>query len=200
MERKNPAATAVPITPATLGPMACIRRKFLGSASAPILWLTLAAIGTAETPAEPMRGLIFSLRKRFISFAKSNPPTVLNEKATNPKANTSRAWGLKKLSPDIVAPTDTPRKIVTIFMSSFWAALVNLFTTPDSLKRLPIMNMAISGAIGGTMRQIISVAARGKRILSDRETGRSWCMIMVRSFLVVSSFIIGGWMMGTIDM
>ena len=30
-----PAATAVPITPATFGPIACIRRKFVGSASAP---------------------------------------------------------------------------------------------------------------------------------------------------------------------
>ena len=32
---KVPAATAVPITPATFGPMACISRKFVGSASAP---------------------------------------------------------------------------------------------------------------------------------------------------------------------
>ena len=30
-----PAATAVPITPATFGPIACIRRKLLGSASEP---------------------------------------------------------------------------------------------------------------------------------------------------------------------
>ena len=32
---KVPAATAVPITPATLGPIACISRKLVGSASAP---------------------------------------------------------------------------------------------------------------------------------------------------------------------
>ena len=32
---KVPAATAVPITPATFGPMACISRKLVGSASAP---------------------------------------------------------------------------------------------------------------------------------------------------------------------
>ena len=34
---KVPAATAVPITPATFGPIACISRKLVGSASAPHL-------------------------------------------------------------------------------------------------------------------------------------------------------------------
>ena len=51
-----PAATAVPITPATFGPIACMSRKFVGSASAPTFWDTRAAIGTADTPAEPMSG------------------------------------------------------------------------------------------------------------------------------------------------
>ena len=50
-----PAATAVPMTPATFGPMACMRRKLPGFAFAPTTWLTRAAIGTAETPAEPIR-------------------------------------------------------------------------------------------------------------------------------------------------
>lgn len=44
---------------ATFGPIACIRRKFVGSASAPTFWDTRAAIGTADTPAEPISGLIF---------------------------------------------------------------------------------------------------------------------------------------------
>ena len=56
---KHPAATAVPMTPATFGPMACISRKLVGSASAPTFWDTLAAIGTADTPADPISGLIF---------------------------------------------------------------------------------------------------------------------------------------------
>ena len=54
-----PAATAVPITPATFGPIACISRKFVGSASAPTFWDTRAAIGTADTPAEPINGFTF---------------------------------------------------------------------------------------------------------------------------------------------
>ena len=37
-----PAATAVPITPATFGPIACIKRKFVGSASEPTFWDTRA--------------------------------------------------------------------------------------------------------------------------------------------------------------
>ena len=50
-----PAAIADPITPATLGPIACIRRKLFESASRPTLLETRAAIGTAETPAEPAK-------------------------------------------------------------------------------------------------------------------------------------------------
>ena len=46
---KHPAATAVPITPATFGPIACMSRKFVGSSSAPTFWDTRAAIGTADT-------------------------------------------------------------------------------------------------------------------------------------------------------
>ena len=33
MPKNMPAATAVPITPAMFGPMACINKKFLGFAS-----------------------------------------------------------------------------------------------------------------------------------------------------------------------
>lgn len=54
----TPAATAEPMTPATLGPMACMSRKLCGLASRPTLFDTRAAIGTAETPAEPISGLI----------------------------------------------------------------------------------------------------------------------------------------------
>jgi hypothetical protein len=84
MDKNNPAAVAVPMTPATLGPMACIKRKLVGLACCPTFWETLAAMGTAETPADPIRGLIFSLRKRLKSFARSTPPKVLKEKATSP--------------------------------------------------------------------------------------------------------------------
>ena len=61
-----PAAIAEPITPATLGPIACIRRKLFESASRPTLLETRAAIGTAETPAEPINGLIIFLLNQLV--------------------------------------------------------------------------------------------------------------------------------------
>src|SRR5690606_18866831 len=71
-----PAATAEPITPATFGPMACISRKFCGLDSSPTLFETRAAIGTADTPADPIRGLILCWLNRFISLAISTPAAV----------------------------------------------------------------------------------------------------------------------------
>ena len=40
-------------------PIACINRKLDGSASAPTFCDTRAAIGTADTPAEPISGFTF---------------------------------------------------------------------------------------------------------------------------------------------
>ena len=45
----KPAATAEPMTPATLGPMACISRKLEGFSFWPTVWDTRAAMGTADT-------------------------------------------------------------------------------------------------------------------------------------------------------
>ena len=55
---RMPAAITEPITPATFGPIACISKIFCGFASRPTLLATRAAIGTADTPAAPIRGLI----------------------------------------------------------------------------------------------------------------------------------------------
>ncbi len=79
-----PAAMADPITPATLGPIACISRKFCEFASRPTLLATRAAIGTAETPAAPMIGLIGVLESPFINLATSTPLAVPMANATTP--------------------------------------------------------------------------------------------------------------------
>ena len=71
-----PAATAVPITPATLGPIACISRKLVGSASAPTFWDTRAANGITErvlrlsAGIEDEKDLIEDLEQAFESFNK----------------------------------------------------------------------------------------------------------------------------------
>ena len=80
-----PAATAVPITPATFGPIACISRKFVGSASAPTFWDTRAAIGTADTPAEPIRGLIFPLSNLAHKLTKHNTGSSTERKGNKTK-------------------------------------------------------------------------------------------------------------------
>ena len=56
-------------------------------------WETRAAMGTAETPADPISGLIFSFRKRFMTLASRRPPTVLKEKATRPSTKMNREVG-----------------------------------------------------------------------------------------------------------
>ena len=71
-DHKIPAATAEPITPATLGAIACINKKLCGSSSCPTICTTRAESGTADTPAAPTSGLILSLRNKFINLANLN--------------------------------------------------------------------------------------------------------------------------------
>ena len=70
---KTPAITADPITPATFGPIAWGRRNVRGFDCWPMWCEMRAAIGTADTPADPISGLIFSFRKRFMVLANSRP-------------------------------------------------------------------------------------------------------------------------------
>ena len=105
---KVPAATAVPITPATFGPIACIRRKFVGSASEPTFWDTRAAIGTADTPAEPINGLTLPPVTLHMSLPKITPAAVPNANAIRPKDNDLDGMQrLRKLSALVVAPTES---------------------------------------------------------------------------------------------
>ena len=73
-------------------------------------------MGTAETPAEPIRGLIFSFKNRFITFTVSIPPTVQTAKSARPRPKMNRGFQLRNLSACMVAPTEMPRNMVTIFM------------------------------------------------------------------------------------
>jgi hypothetical protein len=103
----------------------------------------------------------------------------------------------RKTSAPIVIPTQVPRKNVTMLISSFCAMLVRRSTTPLSRSRFPPISIARSGAAGGTMRTPTNVTASGKMILTFCETGRGVSMTTIRSFSVVSSLMIGGWMRGT---
>ena len=84
-----------------------------------------------------------------------------------------RVCGCRKVSAFAVAPTVTPRKMVTMFISSFCAVLERRSVTPDSLNRLPSISAPISGAALGNIRETSTVTTIGKTIFSVLETVRS---------------------------
>ena len=144
-----------------------------------------------------MRGLIFSFRNRFMNLASSTPPAVPKPKATTPMPIMARVLGLRKVVPVAVAPTLMPRKMVTMFISSFCMVLLSRSSTPHSLARLPNIRQAISGAAEGTSRATNTVTTTGNRIFSRLLTSRRGFMTICRSFSVVRAFMMGGWMTGT---
>jgi len=87
IESNTPAATAEPITPATLGPIACISKMFPGFSSEPTLETTLAAIGTAEIIHAANRGENFSVifvnnATYGMTGAQMAPTTLTGQKTT----------------------------------------------------------------------------------------------------------------------
>ena len=86
-------------------------------------------ICTAETPAAPIIGFIFSLLTKFISFANNIPAIVAEINATRPSIKIAIVSNCKNTSPGIVDPTANPRIITTIFINSFCAVLLNLSTS-----------------------------------------------------------------------
>ena len=122
---KVPAQTAVPITPATLGPIACMRRKLVGSSSDPTFCDTLAAMGTADTPAEPIRGLTLPPVATHMIFPKITPAKVPNANATRPRTTILMVLMLRNASAEVVAPTLVQRKMTTIYIIAFDAVSVS---------------------------------------------------------------------------
>ena len=94
---------AEPMTPATFGPMACMSRKFAGLAFWPTIWETRAAIGTAETPAEPISGLTFLPDSLHMMLPPMRPPAVEMPNATRPRKMIFRVSGFRKLEATMVA-------------------------------------------------------------------------------------------------
>ena len=101
------------------------------------MWDILAAIGTADTPAEPISGLILPLESLLISFPIRSPPAVPNANANTPIRIINKVLVFKNTSAVALLPTITPSNIVMILISSFLAVLVSLGTTHDSFIRLP---------------------------------------------------------------
>ena len=187
------------MTPATFGPIACINRKFVGSASAPTFCDTLAAIGTADTPAEPISGFTFPPVTLHISLPNNTPAAVPNANATSPSTTILIVSQFKNASALVVAPTEVPSRITTIYINAFDAVSVSCLTTPHSLNKLPSISMPTNGAVVGRISDTTIVMMIGNRILSSLDTGRSCSILIFLSSSVVRSFMIGGWMIGTSD-
>ena len=104
---------------------------------------------------------------------------------------------LRNASALVVAPTEVPRRITTIYIMALDAVSASCPTTPDSLNRLPSISMPTRGAVDGSMRHTTMVTMMGNRIFSSLDTGRSCSILILRSCSVVKNFMIGGWMIGT---
>ena len=153
-------------------------------------------MGTAETPAAPIRGLILPFVTIYSTLPISTPPAVEQMQAVRPSTTISSVLSWMKSCPFAVAPTHTPSMMVTMFISAFCAVSDRRSTTPDSRNRLPSMNMPSSGTTEGRIRAMSTSTTIGKMIFSVFETFLSCVILTFRSFSVVSSFMIGGWMIG----
>ena len=80
--------------------------------------------------------------------------------------------------------------MTTMFISSFCTVFDRRSTTPHSFIRLPSMRQPTSGAADGSA--MITVMISGKRIFSVFDTGRSWRILILRSFSEVSIRMMGG--------
>ena len=86
-----------------------------------------------------------------------------------------------------------------MYIMALDAVSVSCLTTPDSLNRLPNISIPTRGAVVGRIRLTTIVTTMGNKIFSSLEIGRSCAIFILRSFSVVRSFIMGGWIMGTSD-
>lgn len=127
-----------------------------------------------------------------MNLASSTPPAVPKLNATTPIIMILMVWKDRNVVPVAVQPTLTPRKMVTMLISSFCTVLLSRSVTPHSLKRLPSIRQAMSGAAEGTSSATKTVTTMGKTIFSRLLTSRRGFMTIWRSFSVVSSFMMGG--------
>ena len=135
-----------------------------------------------------------------MSFPNRQPPAVPPMNATRPRQMMRSVSFTRKLSADMVMPVPVARNIVTMLHREFCAVSERRSVTPDSRRRFPSMSIPSSAAIGGSSRLMKIVETMGNITRSNFVTGRSSCITISRSFCVVKSFMMGGWISGTSDM
>ncbi len=155
---------------------------------------TRAAIGTAETPAEPISGLIFFSfgKNTFISFAIRTPPAVATANANKPRTIIPSERPFIIFSGVIWLPTPSESKIETMFIISFSIVLERRSTTPHCFTKFPNASIPIKGAAEGSKSIVTTSKTSGNKTFSALLTGRNCSIRISRSCLVVSARIIGG--------
>ena len=158
-----------------------------------------AAIGTADTPALPISGLIFLSfgRKRFISFTNPTPLAVATTNAHAPMKKMKIVFMVRNSLACVEHPTVRPRSITTISLSAEPAVFARRVVFPDSFSKLPKNSMPSNGRPEGTMNVVRSSPMIGKRMRSVCETWRGVFILISRSFFVVINFMMKGCITGT---
>ena len=97
------------------------------------------------------------------------PEAILSAKAQKPPATMPSVCTLMKASTVIVAPTQSPRKMVAAFITPFDAASNRReVSLPISFTRLPNMSIPTRLTAEGTKMATMVVTAMGKMIFSTR--------------------------------
>ena len=158
-----------------------------------------ADIGTAETPALPMSGLIFLPfgRNRLNTLTKSTPDIEAMINAIAPRKKIFSVSKVKNSEACVDAPTVRPSSITMMSLRALLAVLARRVVTPLSRSRLPKKSMPSNGRADGTTKQVRSKPTIGNMIFSFCDTARAGFILITRSFFVVSRRMIGGWISGT---
>jgi hypothetical protein len=73
-------------------------------------------MGTADTPAEPIKGFTLPPVTLHMILPKMTPPAVANENASSPNTIIFRVSSRRKESAVMDEPTASARKMVTVFI------------------------------------------------------------------------------------
>ena len=203
MVRKTPAATAEPMTPATFGPMAGISGLTLPSVSSETNFCTTrAAIGTAETPAAPMQGLIFFPSEEQVEDLGKDDPAgrAEGEGHRAQYQNLERVRGQEILGGHGGSHRE-PEEDGHDVDERATGRLPQPFRHAAFTQQISEHQHADQRSAGGDGQRGQDTGHDGEQMTAAvLETGMACGMSIARSLFVVSSRMMGGWMIGTSDM
>ena len=164
----------------------------------PIFSTIRADMGNAEIPAAPTMGLILVRLKILRILANTTPAMVSKIKATRPRAIIMMVCTVTNWSARMEKAMVMPSSSVMRLAKSFWAVSDRRLSTPHSRMRLPNIRKPTRETEAGATRPATKVTMMGNRmrVVLVTALGR-YSILMARSFLVVTSLMAAGWMMGT---